>query len=185
MKILLINGTVAGEKTKHLLKEAEKHLTKRITSHQIETLYLEDFKMEFADGRPKDDYNEDTKKLIDMVEHADGYIIATPVFQGSIPGALKNMFDLVSPKCMRYKPVALMGNGGTFQHHLVIENQLKPILDYFRCLTTPNYVYTHSAHFSETKELVDEDVKKRIKDLSEVFVKYLDLSQDIKKSTDL
>ncbi|MGP4071516.1 NADPH-dependent FMN reductase [Piscibacillus sp. B03] len=179
MKILLINGTVTGEKTKVLLKEVEKHLVEWIPSNEIDRLYLEDYNMEFADGRTKEDYNEDTQRLIHSIEEADGYIIATPVFQGSIPGSLKNMFDLISPKCMRYKPVAIIGNGGTFQHHLVIENQLKPILDYFRCLTTPNYVYTHANHFSHEKELIDEDVIRRIQDLTQVFAKYINLSQDL------
>ncbi|WP_277673574.1 NADPH-dependent FMN reductase [Piscibacillus halophilus] len=179
MKILLINGTITGKKTKVLLKEVEKQLMEWIPSNEIQPLYLEDYDMQFADGRSKEDYNDDTVHLINQIEAADGYIIATPVFQGSIPGALKNMFDLVSPKSMRYKPVAIIGNGGTFQHHLVIENQLKPILDYFRCLTTPNYVYTHSGHFSHTKELIDEDVKNRLHELSHVFSKYLKMSQDM------
>ena len=64
---------------------------------------------------------------------------------------------------MRYKPVSIVANGGTYQHHLVIENQLKPILDYFRCLVTPNYVYTHKSHFDENNVIIDNDVHDRLK----------------------
>ena len=59
----------------------------------------------------------------------DGYIFATPIFQGSIPGVLKNALDFLNPKALRYKPVSIVANGGTHQHHLVVENQFKPILD--------------------------------------------------------
>ncbi|PKR77048.1 NADH-dependent FMN reductase [Halalkalibacillus sediminis] len=185
MKILLINGSIVGEKTKILLEAVKTELEKFSADYEIKELNLEKYDMQFADGRPKDDYNEDTQSMIDEMEAADGYIIATPIFQGSIPGALKNLFDLISPKVMRYKPVAIVANGGTFQHHLVIENQLKPILDYFRSLITPNYVYTQSAHFSHVNEIIDEDVKFRIEELARVFYYYMQMSSDLQKGDNL
>lgn len=182
MRIILLNGTVVGEKTKTLLREVEHSLKQYIVNPQLQYIFLEDYNMEFADGRPIDEYNEDTQKLIRCMEEADGYIIATPIFQGSIPGALKNLFDLVSPKALRYKPVSILANGGTYQHHLVVENQFKPILDYFRCLVTPNYVYTHSSHFTKSNELIDEDIKRRIDELAKVFSYYINLSKQLQKN---
>ncbi|WP_188207833.1 NADPH-dependent FMN reductase [Alkalibacillus aidingensis] len=179
MNVLLINGTIIGSKTKTLLSEISNHLNHSLVDTKVEQLYLEDYDIQFADARSKEEYNEDTKELINIVEKADAYVIATPIFQGSIPGVLKNLFDLLSPKAMRYKPVAVVANGGTHQHHLVIENQLKPILDYFKCLVTPNYVYTHDSHFSYMNELIDEDAKQRIYELVRVFRHYVDMSQDI------
>jgi FMN reductase len=84
---------------------------------------------------------------------------------------------------MRYKPVSILANGGTFQHHLVIENQLKPILDYFRCLVTPNYVYTTSSHFGEGNVIIDEDVHDRLRELARVFVQYAEMSTHLSKET--
>ncbi len=179
VNVLLINGTIIGSKTKTLLSEISNHLNHSLVDTKVEQLYLEDYDIQFADARSKEEYNEDTKELINIVEKADAYVIATPIFQGSIPGVLKNLFDLLSPKAMRYKPVAVVANGGTHQHHLVIENQLKPILDYFKCLVTPNYVYTHDSHFSYMNELIDEDAKQRIYELVRVFRHYVDMSQDI------
>ncbi|MRG87287.1 NADPH-dependent FMN reductase [Salinibacillus xinjiangensis] len=182
MKVLLLNGTIIGDKTKAMLKEVDQYLQKINDKLEIKHVYLEDYDLQFCDGRPAEEYNEDTQKLIEEISNADGYIVATPVFQGSIPGTLKNMFDLISPYAMRYKPVAIVANGGTFQHHLVVENQLKPILDYFRCLVTPNYVYTHSSHFSTQNELIDEDVKSRLKELSRVFNEYLGMSKKVEEN---
>ncbi|MET3683915.1 FMN reductase [Alkalibacillus flavidus] len=185
MKVALLNGTMVGSKTKVLLEEAEHHLKNISHEIEVEHIHLDQYQIEFADGRAVEEYGEETQTLIHQLEKADGFIIATPIFQGSIPGALKNALDLVSPQAMRYKPVALMANGGTVQHHLVIENQLKPIFDYFRCLITPNYVYTDSSQFSHTNVLIDEDVKHRIYELARVFSHYLPMSQAIKKGDHL
>ncbi|GEN46115.1 NADPH-dependent FMN reductase [Alkalibacillus haloalkaliphilus] len=177
MKVVLINGTVVGSKTKVLLHEVESQLKQFSAIKEIEHINLEDYQLEFADGRIKEQYSDETQSVINRIENADGYIVATPIFQGSIPGALKNLFDLISPKAMRYKPVSILANGGTIQHHLVIENQLKPILDYFRSLITPNYVYTHPSHFSHDNELIDEDVRGRVYELARVFSHYITMSQ--------
>ncbi|MCP8618120.1 NADPH-dependent FMN reductase [Salirhabdus salicampi] len=181
MKVLFINGTVVGSKTKVLLQETDQYLNKYHSNIETKHVYLEDYDLQFVDGRPPEQYNEDTRKLIDEISSADGYIIATPVFQSSIPGTLKNMFDLISPNAMRYKPVAIVANGGSFQHHLVAQNQLRPILDYFRSFVTPNYVYTHSSHFSTQNELIDEDVQNRLKELARVFGHYLEMSRNVQK----
>ncbi|MFG6116560.1 NADPH-dependent FMN reductase [Halobacillus sp. MO56] len=179
MRIALINGTIVGNKTKTLLEETEKFIKEVSDKYETDIINLEDFEMQFIDGRPNDQYNDDMQKLIKQIEEADAYIIATPIFQGSIPGTLKNLFDGLSPRAMRYKPVSIVANGGTLQHHLVIENQLKPILNYFRCLVTPNYVYTHTNHFSTQGELIDEDVLNRLKVLANVFVEYMEMSKNL------
>ncbi|MFC7063643.1 NADPH-dependent FMN reductase [Halobacillus seohaensis] len=179
MKILLLNGTIVGTKTQTLLNEIDKYIEKLNKNYKTKFINLENYQMEFVDGRPFEQYNEDMQHLIEEMEQADAYVIATPIFQGSIPGTLKNLFDAVSPLAMRHKPVSIVANGGTLQHHLVIENQLKPILNYFRCLVTPNYVYTHTNHFSTQGELIDEDVHNRLKEMTQVFHQYIQMSKEI------
>ena len=179
MKILLLNGTIVGKKTRTLLDEIEKYIQQLPTDHETKIVDLENYDLQFVDGRPAEEYNEDMKTLIREIEEADAYVIATPVFQGSIPGTLKNVFDAVSPLAMRYKPVSIVANGGTLQHHLVVENQLKPILNYFRCMVTPNYVYTHTNHFSTQGELIDEDVRNRLKEMTIVFDQYMQMSREL------
>jgi FMN reductase len=41
------------------------------------------------------DYTGDTRVVLEKIMEADAYIIGTPVFQASIPGTLKNLFDLL------------------------------------------------------------------------------------------
>ncbi|MYL21736.1 NADH-dependent FMN reductase [Halobacillus litoralis] len=179
MKILLLNGTIVGKKTRTLLDEIDKYIQLLPDDHETKIIDLENYELQFVDGRPAEEYNQDMQRLIQEIEEADAYVIATPIFQGSIPGTLKNVFDAVSPLAMRYKPVTIIANGGTLQHHLVIENQLKPILNYFRCMVTPNYVYTHTNHFSTDGELIDEDVRSRLKEMTIVFNQYLQMSRHL------
>ncbi len=185
MKIVLINGSIVGEKPKVLLKLIENYMEEGNHPYQIDYLQLDQLSLELADGRASEQYNEDTQKAISKMEESDGYIIATPIFQGSIPGALKNLFDLISPNTMRYKPVSVVANGGTFQHHLVVENQLKPILDYFRSFVTPNYVYTHSEHFSPANEMISEDVASRLQEMIRIFDLYMKMSEEARKGNEL
>ena len=183
MKILLIDGTLIGSKTAAILEQVKVYIEQLNSDLDLEIIKLADYDHQFVDGRPLGEYNEDMRRLVHQFEKADGYVLATPIFQGSIPGVLKNTFDLLHPRTMRYKPVSIVANGGTFQHHLVIENQLKPILDYFRCLVTPNYVYTTSSHFGEGNVIVDEDVHDRLRELARVFVQYAEMSTHLSKET--
>lgn len=183
MKILLIDGTIIGSKTGAILEQVKVYIEQLNSDLDLEIMKLADYDHQFVDGRPLGEYNEDMRGLVHQFEQADGYVLATPIFQGSIPGVLKNAFDLLHPRTMRYKPVSIVANGGTFQHHLVIENQLKPILDYFRCLVTPNYVYTTSSHFGESNVIIDEDVHDRLRELARVFVQYAEMSTHLSKET--
>lgn len=178
MKILLVDGTIFGRKTGAVLQQVQRYIADLNTDLELEILYFSDLKHQILDGSP---LNDDMKMMIQKFEEADGYIFASPIFQASIPGVLKNAFDMIPPKAMRYKPAAIVGNGGTYQHHLVLENQLKPILDYFRCLVTPNYVYTHADHFDAENNIVDEEIHTRLKELARVFVQYCEMSKALKQ----
>nr|WP_106783307.1 NADPH-dependent FMN reductase [Lysinibacillus timonensis] len=178
MKILLVDGTVFGTKTGAILRQVEQYIKEYDQTLELEILYFSKLKHQILDGTP---LNEDMQMMIKKIEEADGYIFATPIYQASIPGVLKNALDMISPKALRYKPASIVASGGTYQHHLVVENQFKPILDYFRCLVTPNYVYTHTEHFGENDKIVNDDILNRLRELARVFVQYCKLSETLPK----
>ena len=101
---------------------------------------------------------------------ADFYIIGTPVFQASITGVLKNLFDLVPVSAFYQKVMGFVATGGTYQHYLMVENQLKPIAGFFRAFVAPNYVYLHDDHFNEKREIVDQEVLERLDRLAKEVV---------------
>jgi FMN reductase/FAD reductase [NAD(P)H] len=108
--------------------------------------------------------------VIDIVASADFYVIGTPIFQSSLTGVLKNLFDLVPVQSLYNKVMGFVATGGTYQHYLVIENQLKPIAGYFRAFVAPSYVYLHDDHFNAQRQIADPDVLQRIEKLAHELV---------------
>jgi FAD reductase [NAD(P)H] len=169
MKLLGISGTITGSKTLTVVKKVLEVVEKIDPSIQIELLDLKQYDVQFCDGRDPQTYKGDTKKVIDIVSNADFYLIGTPIFQGSLTGALKNLIDLVPPQTMRNKVMGFVATGGTYQHYLVVEIQLNPIAGYLRAFVAPSYVYAHNDHF-KNNEIVDSDIMDRISYLAEELV---------------
>ncbi|AIM17042.1 MULTISPECIES: NADPH-dependent FMN reductase [Neobacillus] len=170
MKLVGISGTLIGAKTGILVKKVLEEVKQNHPEIEVEYLDLMDYDIQFCDGRSLSAYSEDTRTVIEKVSAADFYIIGTPIFQGSITGALKNLFDLIHPNDFRNKVMGFVANGGTYQHYLVIENQLKPIAGFFRAFVAPSYVYANNDHFNKQNEIVDSDLLDRISRLAEEVV---------------
>jgi FMN reductase/FAD reductase [NAD(P)H] len=168
--LLGISGTITGSKTKIVVNKVLNEVKQNYSEIDVELLDLKDYNVQFCDGRDPSTYTGDTKKVIDIVSSADFYLIGTPVFQGSITGALKNLFDLIPPQNFRHKVMGFVATGGTYQHYLVIENQLKPIAGYFRAFVAPGSVYAHNDHFNAQNEIIDPEVLKRMVSLGEEIV---------------
>jgi len=169
MKLLGISGTITGSKTRILVETVLEQVRIRHPDVETDLLDLKQYDVQFCDGRDPSAYTGDTRKVIDLVQSADFYLIGTPIFQGSITGALKNLFDLLPPETFRRKVMGFVATGGTYQHFLVIENQLKPIAGYFRAFVAPSYVYAHQEHF-DRDAIRDPEVLERIRVLADELV---------------
>ncbi len=128
-----------------------------IVAVETEVLELRDFALEFCDGRSPDNYNSDTQRALALVEEADAYLVATPIYRGSYTGALKNFFDLVpnDPKGhdpLRGKVVGLLATGGSDHHYLILEHQLRPLFGFFGAYTPARAIYAVSKDFDAQKQ---------------------------------
>jgi len=170
MKLLGISGTITGAKTGIAVQKVLDAVRQKHADVDTELLDLKNYKVEFCDGRDPTAYGEDTKTVIDKVAGADFYVIGTPIFQASITGALKNLFDLLPVSALHNKVMGFVATGGTYQHYLVIENQLRPIAGFFRAYVAPGSVYLHDDHFDEKREIADPDVLQRIERLADELV---------------
>lgn len=166
MKVLGISGTIVGSKTGVAVSKVLEAIKKTHPEIETELLDLKQYDIQFCDGRDPSAYTGDTKIVIDKVTNADFYIIGTPIFQSSLTGVLKNLFDLIPVSALYEKVMGFVATGGTYQHYLVVENQLKPIAGFFRAYVAPSYVYIHDDHFNSAKEIVDSDILSRIERLA-------------------
>jgi NAD(P)H-dependent FMN reductase len=112
-------------------------------------LNLADHRISFADGRPPEQYGDDTAAVVARVAAAERVLLASPVYRGTFTGALKNLLDLAPLEALRAKPVGLVAMGATAHHYLGVDWQLRAVLAWFGARVVPTSVYLESAHFRE------------------------------------
>lgn len=110
-------------------------------------LDLAELRIAFADGRPVKDLGDDTATVIEQLTAAGAVLLATPVYRGSLTGALKNLLDQTPVDALREKPVAIAAMGATAHHYLGAERHLRDVLSFFGALVAPTAVYLTSADF--------------------------------------
>ena len=103
----------------------------------------------FADGRPIGQLSDDTPKLVQAISAADAVLLATPVYRGTLTGALKNALDLLPIEALQGKAVGIVAMGATLHHYLGAESHLRDILAWFGAVTLPAGVYLSSADFQD------------------------------------
>ncbi len=110
---------------------------------------LADVSIAFADGRPPDALGDDTARVVEAIDRADAVLLATPVYRGSLTGALKNLLDHVPVPALDGTPVGLVAMGGTAHHFLGPDRHLRDVLAFFGALVAPVSVYLTAAEFTE------------------------------------
>src|SRR5271155_5873631 len=118
---------------------------------KIELINLADKKVAFADGRPAEQYKDDTAAIIESVKAADGVIVASPVYRGSFTGALKNLLDHLPIESLGGKPVGIVAMGATQHHFLGVDWHLRDVLAWFGAIVAPTSVYLASADYVEVQ----------------------------------
>jgi FMN reductase len=103
----------------------------------------------FADGTPAADLDDDTTAAIAAVEGAGALILATPVYRGSMTGALKNLLDLTPVAALQGKVVGLVAMGASDHHFLGAERHLRDVLAFFGAVVMPVAVYLGAGDFED------------------------------------
>ena len=110
MQVLGISGSLReGSHNKQLLEAASSELPPGVTLDLFEGLedvpaFREDLEREPPPG---------ARAFLDAIDHADALLFATPEYNSSVPGALKNALDWASrpfpDNVLRDKPAAVVG----------------------------------------------------------------------------
>lgn len=181
MKIVGLSGSKVGSKTRTAMDYTLKSAKEKYPDAEITLIDLAEFAVQFSDGRNYWEYEGDTKYVTESIMAADAIIIGTPVFQASIPGTLKNIFDLLPVNAFRDKVVSMLVTAGTPKHYLVAEQQLKPILAYMKAQIVQTYVFIEEKDFYR-KEITNDDVLFRIERLVEDTVVLTDTYTSIREA---
>lgn len=117
------------------------------------------------------------KKLADLVEEAEGILIASPVYNYDVNSAAKNAVELTG-RAWTGKVVGMLlaaGGQGSYMSSMGLGNSL--MLD-FRCVIVPRFVYATGESF-EGDRLADDDIQNRVDQLVQEFAKLSHAVRDI------
>ena len=129
MRILGISGSLrAGSLNTQLLRLAAEELPEGVELELYDELgSIPPFDQDLVEVAP-----EEVARLKEAVAEADAILVATPEFNGSIPGQLKNAFDWVSRPLgenpARGKPVAVIGASTSAFGGIWAQRELKKVL---------------------------------------------------------
>lgn len=183
MKIVGLSGSIVGTKTKNAVAYTLRKAQEKYPDADIALLDLAEYNIVFSDGRNYTDYEGDTLTVTQAIMEADAILIGTPVFQASIPGTLKNIFDLLPMNALRDKVVGIIVTAGTAKHYLMAEQQLKPVLAFMKAHIIPSYVFIEEKDFNRG-DIVNDDVLFRVDRLVEDVGMYVDAFAKVREAKD-
>lgn len=184
MKVLVLAASMSGNKTVNATKQFYSILTKQYgEEYDIKYINLQEKKMAFSDGRNYLDYEGDTLEVLKEIMAHDVLIFSTPIYQASIPAALKNIFDLLPIRAFERKIVGLIITAGSPRHYLVGETEIKPILNYMYASIVPKYVFIIEDDF-RTDGTVNDEIEFRFQDLIEDTIITAETYQAVWKKQD-
>ena len=158
---------------KGLLRAAQELLPEGVT---LEILPLDDIPLYNQDVEAIGD-PEPVKAFKDKIRQADGVLIATPEYNYSVPGVLKNAFDWASrppgQSALTGKPVAIMGASGGRFGTARAQLHLRQSLLYVNAQTLNKpevYIPLAAQKYDAQGNLIDEETRAHVRSLLQAFV---------------
>jgi FMN reductase len=161
VKIVGIAGSLREDSYSQLALEVAAQRLQALGA-DVEILDLRQMKLPFCDGG--DDYSEypDVEKLQNAVKNADGLVLATPEYHGSVSGVLKNALDLMSFDQLSGKVTGLISVLGGQPNSNAL-NDLRVIMRWVHAWVIPEQIGIGQVWkaFSPEGKLLDEKLSQR------------------------
>ncbi|MBE9177774.1 NAD(P)H-dependent oxidoreductase [Oculatella sp. LEGE 06141] len=136
-----------------------------------EILDLRTMNLPFCHGG--DDYSDypDVARLSTAVKQADGLILATPEYHGSVSGVMKNALDLMGFEELSSKVVGVISVLGGQSNSNAL-NDLRVIMRWVHAWVIPEQVAIGQAWkaFDEDGKILDENLSKRLDQFAQSLV---------------
>lgn len=162
MKIVGIGGSLRPDSysQRALILAAERV---KALGAEVEVLDLRTMNLPFCDGGKDYTAYPDVARLRETVKAADGLILATPEYHGSVSGVLKNALDLMSFDELSNKVTGLISVLGGQSNSNAL-NDLRVIMRWVHGWVIPEQVAIGQAWkaFDEAGNLTDDKLAERL-----------------------
>lgn len=180
-KIVLIQGSLnKNSKTAIVLNEVNR-LLREERKIQTEIIDLRDIELEWCDGRPSAQYNDDLQRCRKIMNEADGFIIGMPVYSYSVSGPLKNFLDIVIG-AMDSKVAGVVCQSGGIRSFLASADLMKILSFEADVISVQPVVHTYVDDFVEGK-LANPGTSEVINQMIDGVLRYLPAHPDVKELT--
>ena len=131
-------------------------------------------------------YGEKPKSFAPFTEavlQAEGLIVVTPEYNGSVPGVLKYFIDMLKfPESFEKRPVCFVGLSAGIWGALRPIEQLQLIFGYRNAFLYPERVFLPQVGdlLDDAGHLTDADILKRLKAQAEGFVDFVERQKGVK-----
>ena len=170
VKIVGIAGSLRKDSYSQLALEVAVQRLQALGA-EVEILDLIQMQLPFCNGG--DDYSEypDVEKLQNAVKNADGLVLATPEYHGSVSGVLKNALDLMSFDQLSGKVTGLISVLGGQPNSNAL-NDLRVIMRWVHAWVIPEQIGIGQVWkaFSPEGKLVDEKLSQRFDQFAQSLV---------------
>lgn len=116
-------------------------------------------------------------KFTDAILAADGLVIVTPEYNGSVPGILKYFIDMLPfPESFEARPVSFVGLAAGMWGALRPVEQLQAIFGYRNAFIFPERVFMPGIGklLDETGRFTSPDLENRLKNQAEGFIGFVE-----------
>lgn len=163
-KVLIVSASLNdGSNSRILARELEA----KWSGSNVETTFLDlrDADLPICDGGAA--YGDErVGKAKELVEAADAYVFATPIYVYNVNSALKNFVELVG-RAMEDKLVGFLCAAGGRMSYMSVMNFANTLMLDFRTLVLPRFVYAASEDFEDGKP--NETIDRRIDQFATAF----------------
>lgn len=170
VKIVGIGGSLrAGSYSQIALEIAARRV--EVLGAEVEVLDLRQMNLPFCNG--EDEYPDypDVEKLQNAVKAADGLILSTPEYHGSLSGVLKNALDLMNFEQLDNKVTGLISVLGGQPNSNAL-NDLRVIMRWVHAWVIPEQIAVGQAWkaFSPDGKILDEKLSQRFDSFAQSLV---------------
>ncbi len=102
---------------------------------------------------------------------ADGYLIATPIYNYGSNAAIKNAVELTGRDVWTQKVVGYLAAAGGQASYMSLSGLTLSLMLNFRTICLPRFVYATGGDFNEEGELTNEDIKERLDEVTSELVR--------------